>query len=136
MILKTCNTCNATKELTEFHRDCSNTGGHRNKCKECCKVYDESRKDQRKNKYLQRTYGITHDYYLQMLDEQDGCCDACGMSATDELHGVLDVDHCHESGKVRGLLCRQCNLALGNSREDTKVLRGLIKYIQKHNHDR
>ena len=132
MIVKTCNTCNKIKELTEFHLDYSKADGHRNKCKECCKDYDATRKVDRKNSYLQRTYGITHDCYLKMLEDQDGCCDACGMSATEEVHGVLDVDHCHDTGKVRGLLCRHCNLALGNAKEDIRVLRGLIQYIKKH----
>jgi len=135
MIAKTCNTCNEIKNITEFHLDCSNSSGHRNKCKQCCKDYDATRKLERKNSYLKRTYGITHNHYLKMLEDQDGCCDACGLPATEEVHGVLDVDHCHETGNVRGLLCRHCNLALGNAREDINVLLGLIDYIKKHSRD-
>lgn len=55
---------------------------------------------------LIRFYGVTKPIWDEMLAKQNGCCALCEREPT-------DVDHCHETGKVRGLLCRACNQALG-----------------------
>jgi recombination endonuclease VII len=60
--------------------------------------------------YLKYRYGLSKEDYERMLDEQGGVCAICG-SAPDKQR--LSVDHNHGTGKVRGLLCHKCNLALG-----------------------
>jgi hypothetical protein len=65
----------------------------------------------------------------EIFDAQDHKCKICKMKA--DLHNELCVDHCHKTGKVRGLLCRQCNTGLGNFRDNTELLKSAIKYLGK-----
>lgn len=78
-------------------------------------------------KHRLKKYGLTVEQYDQMVHSQQGKCKVCG--GTEETN--LAVDHCHKTGKVRGLLCRSCNLALGNLKEDVNIMRNLIVYIEK-----
>ena len=72
-------------------------------------------------------YGITEADYNRMLDQQDGRCAACKNAHRRRLQ----VDHCHESGRIRGLLCGNCNSALGHAKDDIIRLRNLIRYLQE-----
>lgn len=78
-----------------------------------------------------KTYGIeiTHDTYLKMLEEQDNKCAIC-LTSNMDLEKLLSVDHCHTTGKVRGLLCNNCNLALGNFKDSITSLENAIKYLK------
>ena len=80
-----------------------------------------------KNYHLRRTFGITLDQYNEMLAEQDGTCKVCHKVDTTDLA----VDHCHSTGKVRGLLCGPCNRALGLAYDDPKLLRALAEYLEE-----
>jgi hypothetical protein len=64
---------------------------------------------------LKRKYGITPEDFECMWNEQKGCCKLCGrkLSAPGHRNDSATVDHCHETGKVRGILCSPCNLILG-----------------------
>jgi hypothetical protein len=75
-----------------------------------------------------RKYGMTHQDYEMMLAAQDHCCRLCSTPAPDD--GVLCVDHDHETGKVRALLCRRCNKALGGFRDDPQLLVNAARYLQ------
>jgi hypothetical protein len=77
--------------------------------------------------YLEKTYGLTPDQYQAMLDAQNGLCAICHEAADHKLH----VDHSHQTGKVRGLLCFRCNTALGNFRDSTLVLESAAKYLHE-----
>jgi Recombination endonuclease VII len=68
--------------------------------------------EQRHNEHLKATYGITHEIYLAMLARQGGKCLICG-SDTARWKKRFHVDHCHQTGKIRGLLCNRCNPMLG-----------------------
>lgn len=83
-----------------------------------------------RNTVLKTKYGITLEDYNIMLFEQDGCCTICNTHHTEFTKG-LAVDHCHTTGKVRGLLCVQCNLALGNFKDDITLMKKAIKYLKK-----
>lgn len=78
-----------------------------------------------RNLYYLRTYKISLADYEIMYDEQGGCCLICG-----EHYEVLCIDHCHESSIVRGLLCSQCNSALGLLKEKISNFENAIKYLQ------
>lgn len=83
---------------------------------------------------LARKYGITVEQYLEMVESQGGVCVGCGRSP-EEAHGdgyPLHVDHDHETGTVRELLCRSCNLTLGQSGDDPERLRRLADYVERH----
>lgn len=88
------------------------------------------------SRYLQRTYGITLDDYEAMLEEQGGRCAICGSEGfTMAAHhkAKLVVDHCHKTGKVRGLLCHNCNRALGLFKDSRDSLMKAIDYIGRCN---
>lgn len=76
-------------------------------------------------------YGIREADYNKMFSEQGGRCLGCGKYQSELLH-PLHVDHDHENGKIRGLLCKLCNSALGSARDDIHVLRRLAEYLEKH----
>jgi len=80
-----------------------------------------------------KKYGLTIEKYIQMHREQDGKCGnkKCGKEI-DLTASSTHVDHCHETGKVRSLLCNNCNSALGMIKEDNERAIGLSDYIQKH----
>lgn len=74
-----------------------------------------------------KKYGLTEESYQVLLESQNGVCAIC-KSVCSRSKG-LSVDHSHETGKVRGLLCSACNLALGNIRENIDSMKNMIKYI-------
>ena len=79
-------------------------------------------------------FGITLAIYYLMFDLQGGACAICGTT-TPGGRGktrTLVVDHCHATGKVRGLLCPMCNTALGLAKENTETLRKMGKYLEEH----
>lgn len=75
----------------------------------------------------EREYGITHDEYVALLEEQGGVCAICGDGG--EGSRSLSVDHDHVTGAVRGLLCNRCNPMLGYARDNIAVLRSAIMYL-------
>jgi hypothetical protein len=83
-----------------------------------------------KNSYLLRNYGITYEDYLQLLESQDHKCAICGTEESDRKGGDLVVDHCHASGKVRGMLCQKCNLMLGNANDLIGTLEQAVIYLR------
>ncbi len=88
----------------------------------------------RREARLRRNYGIDLAHYESLLAEQGGVCAVCGNPPTKRntrahWDGKLCVDHCHSTGKIRGLLCNDCNLAVGYGRtEDT--LRAAAEYVR------
>jgi|tagenome__1003787_1003787.scaffolds.fasta_scaffold20485624_2 hypothetical protein len=70
-------------------------------------------------------YGMTAEQYRQMHEAQDGRCAVC------RKRKKLVVDHCHVRLKVRGLLCRDCNLLLGNAHDDVQVLARATEYLNR-----
>lgn len=82
---------------------------------------------------LVRDYGITPQRYQEMLAEQDHKCKACGKNLAVISRQLIHVDHCHTTGKVRGILCHHCNCALGNVGDSIDKLLSLIEYLKKCN---
>jgi hypothetical protein len=83
---------------------------------------------------LNKKYKLTPEEYKRILDEQKGVCKICGKKQekwwVSELNGGLSIDHHHSCGRVRGLLCSNCNTAIGLLCEDTKIMRRAIQYIK------
>lgn len=84
--------------------------------------------------YYKLKYGLTPEGKTAMLEAQGGVCACCGSPSPNHKQGWV-VDHCHDTGKVRGILCQPCNLALGKVKDSTNHLRALITYLEKHNAD-
>lgn len=76
-------------------------------------------------------YGISEIKFQAMLREQAGCCAICGdefSKAVPMLHAC--VDHCHATGKIRGLLCKSCNLGIGRLKDSPIRLQKAISYLE------
>jgi Recombination endonuclease VII/HNH endonuclease len=86
-------------------------------------------------KERERKFGVTMAQYCEMLLAQEGKCAICRQPETEIRNGrvkTLAVDHCHETGTVRGLLCVQCNTGIGKFKDDRNRLLAAIKYLDKH----
>ena len=117
--------------------------GIRPNCVECHKEYQLNSYHEHKHKRpynyeiardskLKRTYGISYQEYLTMLEAQGGCCAICGTSDTGKRKAFA-VDHNHETGAIRGLLCSNCNTGIGNLRDDVGLLERAIDYLRNTN---
>lgn len=83
--------------------------------------------------YYRNTYGIGYEDVLKMLEDQDYLCAICrevGFKMHPGIKSPLNVDHCHETGRVRGLLCHNCNRALGLLKDDVERLKRSISYLE------
>jgi len=78
--------------------------------------------------YRQHKYGLTQEQFAALWNQNCGCCHSCGRKLKPGTSGH-SVDHDHDTGSVRGLLCPQCNLALGLLNEDPVRIRRLADYI-------
>lgn len=74
---------------------------------------------------IKRLYGITPEIYKEMLEKRGGVCDICKQASSIKLQ----IDHCHLTKKVRGLLCGSCNMALGLMKDDIIILSNAINYL-------
>jgi hypothetical protein len=100
--------------------------------KDFSKIEKENHRERMWRNELKRRYGITPEQYYELFEKQGGVCGICGTKSTDanKEDTKLCVDHCHETGRVRGLLCRKCNLAL-QVVENTLFVQKAISYLGK-----
>ncbi len=126
--MKTCSTCGETRPEESFGLRSDRPGKRRGVCKEC--IRDKYHAQERKYK----RYGITKAQYDEMLDTQGDRCAICRRVATEAL--AIDHDHSCCSGNkscgdcVRGLLCKNCNMAIGLLADSVEVLQGAIAYLK------
>jgi hypothetical protein len=123
--------------------DCSNKRHlGRNRCKEC---YNKTRKSfakpnsrKSKNNQLKYRFGITLVYAERMLADQGHTCKICrreiefGFEKKVPRHRLACIDHCHNTGKVRDIICHNCNAALGLVKDNKTTLTNMIKYLNAH----
>lgn len=100
--------------------------------KEWRRTHKESEQYRRRRYHRKAAYGIAPDDYDRMLAEQDYRCLICGIFHEDAVHGTLCVDHDHDSGAVRGLLCHKCNSALGQLQDSSELLFKAAEYLKGH----
>lgn len=81
-------------------------------------------------------YGITESEYTDMLNSQKGCCAICGCSDTSDPKIFPVIDHCHDTGTVRGLLCMSCNQGLGKFKDNPDLLRIAAEYLERKGSDK
>jgi hypothetical protein len=86
--------------------------------------------ERRREATRRSAHGVSGEEYARRLADQDGKCRLCGTPEAESRHGVLDVDHCHTSGRIRGLLCHRCNWALGLLGDDPALLRCAAEYLE------
>jgi hypothetical protein len=124
--VKLCKGCQTELPLTAFVKDHRNKDGRGARCKPCynaSKTYSPERQRRYKLKHL---YGLTPEQYNEILEEQNGC-KICHKKS-DRYH----VDHDHSTGKVRGILCLSCNVAIGHFSDNLSTLQNAIAYLSKH----
>jgi hypothetical protein len=96
--------------------------------------------DKVRNSDFKRYYGITLDEFNQMHKDQNGLCAICGgeenaVNPTTQKIRNMAVDHCHETGKVRALLCTSCNSIIGHADDSVEVLKKAAQYLTSHYED-
>jgi hypothetical protein len=130
-------TCGVEKQITEFYMRDKKTGRRHSACKECDKARVKARHqanpERTRNNDLKRNYGITLQEHREMYENQSGRCAICKKEG-DGKWKKLCVDHDHKTGKVRQLLCRRCNMVLGQVYDNISLLEEHIKYLNKHKH--
>lgn len=99
----------------------------------------ERRAKTQKCSQLRCTYGITYPEYMMLSEDQDHVCAICKnpeLGIHNRGHQTvplsLSVDHCHDTGSIRGLLCAKCNKALGLYNDNIELLEAAIEYLRKH----
>ena len=133
--MKKCTKCGEVKPLDDFYIHNKQTGVYRKDCKECTKKRNADHTmspEYFREHHLKKTYGITLEQYDEMLEEQGNGCAICGTEEPGG-RGRFHVDHCHDTGQVRGLLCMSCNTALGGFKDNTKTLLSAVNYLRFHN---
>lgn len=80
--------------------------------------------------HLQRAYGMTLEEKHRMINDQRCSCAICFKPLDTSKPKTIAVDHCHTTGKVRGILCRECNLMLGMARDNQQILANAIQYLR------
>ncbi len=139
METQVCKRCRKKKPLAKFYKAAFMKNAHESQCKVCQKELLRERKqrnpkkyqdDLRRNRYL-RWYGITIEDYDQMFEIQKGKCAICGTTRPHFRKNVkhFNVDHNHETGTVRGLLCNTCNRGLGLFRDNVGLIGKAFQYL-------
>lgn len=99
-------------------------------CVECKREADRASNLKAGKKYrVKALYGLTLEEVQAMSEKQDNKCGIC-RDRFEDVHKV-QIDHCHDTGKVRGLLCISCNWLLGKSKDDPELLRKAALYLEK-----
>jgi superfamily II DNA helicase RecQ len=144
---KHCPKCKKHKIFSYFGKDNSKSLGLSSYCLACTsetrranyaknldvekqklRSYYRSNKEKSVGYSLKALYGLTLDEYKKMQVQQNHACKICKTHESN-LKRRLFVDHCHETGKVRGLLCQYCNTMLGNAKDNVLVLQSAISYL-------
>ena len=154
--LRTCRKCGEEKPLSEFNKNRSLPSGYTNDCKKCHNAYLKKRREDPvvaektrqsgarwraanpeadKRKYLLRKFNMTLEEYKALLNKQGGVCAICGekeqvLRRAKSGQEMLAVDHCHETGKIRGLLCFKCNTGIGALGDSVEGLERALDYLR------
>jgi Autographiviridae endonuclease VII len=129
-----CPKCKQIKKITEFNKDKYTFTGLAIYCRSCNRLKSKTQyhthKDNHKNTQLKSDFGITLEQYKEKLKNQNNCCAIC--KSLPKNNRMLSVDHCHKTGKVRGLLCSGCNSGLGYFKDNINIIAIAIKYLQNY----
>lgn len=134
-VSKRCSRCGDTKPASAYGRRSANPAWLRAMCRECERAYsrswDQANPEGRRRanaRQALRAKGLSEAEHEALVLLQDGRCAICGHDAGDRTRRLF-VDHCHTSGRVRGLLCGRCNSGLGMFLDDAKLLGRAIAYL-------
>lgn len=127
--MKVCSRCGQEKPLDQFHNRRASKDGRSYQCRDCKRSYDRPYYHARKPRWeaLRRRakYGLSEHAYNELNVAQNGRCAICARAKP------LVVDHNHETGEVRGLLCSDCNKALGFFKDEIDTIEASIGYLRR-----
>ncbi len=139
---KKCPMCKKIKKLKCFNKNKNATCGVSGYCKVCSRILGKRYHDpkRRREEYIRlrdvflgkkllRRFGITIEQYLDMERTQGFKCSICRLSKEDNGKR-LAVDHCHKTGRVRGLLCNNCNVVVGFLSDKPEIARKMATYLE------
>jgi hypothetical protein len=119
--MKTCTKCKETKPLVDFHKSLTRPDKLQADCKKC-----------NSEKWYKYAYGISFSEKQKIVESQNNCCAICNKSFADLHNRHVHLDHCHETGKIRGVLCGNCNKGLGCFLDSLELLESAKGYLKKH----
>lgn len=145
---KKCNKCFCDKQLMDFFKDKNTKDGYTHTCKVCRtaaasawniahpdrvrrndKNGSKNSPEKHRNNQLRIKFGINHSNYEQMLEKQRGVCSICKSDKPGGYGKHFNIDHDHVTGKIRGLLCSNCNTGLGLFQDRIEILQNAITYL-------
>lgn len=136
--IRRCKRCNESKPLSGFPKDKKARNGFKLVCKKCKNASNKPWSDPKQREKIRhrdrlKDYGVTHEQYEAMREQQNDLCAICGKPETRTSRAGtksdLCVDHCHDTNAVRGLLCSNCNTALGYFKDSIENLSNAIDYL-------
>ena len=128
--MKTCSRCKVSKPLSEYRKRSAAKDGHQSACKTCVDATKRVRPNYKEYETkLKRVYGIDLDQYHSMLTKQGGSCKICGTTDPSCGRTYFCVDHDHKTGKVRGILCNDCNTGIARFKDNIDFLQNAINYL-------
>ena len=142
--MKVCTWCKEERELSEFCKNKNSKDGLHHHCKTCSRARDkaryqtEARRVSKRNSEFKRYYGISEKEVSEMYQAQSGLCKICNtqmevFSSSEDKRQTFCVDHNHDTGKVRGLLCSDCNRGIGFLKDNSEILRKAAEYLESSN---
>lgn len=124
---KLCKKCKNLLPIEKFNKHQTNTDGFTGSCGKCIRAHAHKR-------HLVREFNLTSEQYEELFFVQNGCCGICGIKQ-DQMNRRLAVDHDHQTGGIRGLLCMSCNIVLGKMKDSVHLLSRAIGYLAKEYYD-
>ena len=135
---KKCTHCKEIKPVADFSKERATSDIYRSYCKKCgVKRVQESRKGDKNwwlKFHLKRYFNMSMEEYEAMMESQGYRCAICGCLFDRDIQArKANLDHDHSTGKVRQLLCFNCNTMLGKVNDDIEILESAIRYLRRHN---
>lgn len=150
--MKQCSICK--KPSASFGPDSRSRDGFQSACRPCLRIKDAARRkkeSERRNARQKQywadlpaaekakrnrqgtlgVYGVSIAQFDQLLQKQKGVCALCKSPPSGKKTSHLQIDHDHKTGRIRGLLCNECNTALGRLGDDVKGLSRALKYLMR-----
>ena len=141
--MKQCSVCKETKELDQFYNVKSSKDGKGYRCKACDnkarQKWSEKNPERahlsQRQRNLKHRFGVDLEWYEEQFKKQNYSCAICesktNKTAGDRQFWNFSVDHCHDSGKIRGILCNNCNRALGLFQDNFELLKKAADYLEE-----
>jgi thiol-disulfide isomerase/thioredoxin len=130
--LKICSNCKEIKTIDNYNFYKKSAVGLASWCNTCRKEHRTLNIDKSYIAVIKRKYGISEEEYIQILKKFDNKCGICSSTDSGGRSKRMSLDHCHKTGKIRGILCHSCNTGLGLLKDSTEILQKAIDYLESN----